>query len=126
VSSELIERYRRLARAALADDRGAMRAASIDLGYVGAHDPSEQVNALIDLLRMSSEPLRSPGHYDFGVSDLFERVYARGREMFYSGAFSTVPAPETMFLHRKFMGAFMLCRRLRARVDLGGMLTPYL
>lgn len=126
VSSELIERYRRLARAALADDRGAMRAASIDLGYVGANDRSEQVNALIDLLRMSSEPLRSPGRYDFGVSDLFERVYARGREMFYSGAFSTVPAPETMFLHRKFMGAFMLCRRLRARVDLGGMLRPYL
>lgn len=126
VSSELIARYRQLARAALADDRGAMRAASIDLGYVGANDPSEQVNALIDLLRMSSEPLRSPGRYDFGVSDLFERVYARGREMFYSGAFSTVPAPETMFLHRKFMGAFMLCRRLRARVDLGGMLRPYL
>ncbi len=47
---------------------------------------------MIDLLRMSSEPLRSPGHYDFGVSDLFERVYARGRELFHSGAFSTAPA----------------------------------
>jgi predicted unusual protein kinase regulating ubiquinone biosynthesis (AarF/ABC1/UbiB family) len=126
VSSVLVDRYRRLAQAAFADDREAMRAASVDLGYVGAQDPGEQVDALIELLRMSSEPLRSPGRYDFGVSDLFERVYARGREMFYSGAFSTVPAPETMFLHRKFMGAFMLCRRLRARVDLGGMLTPYL
>lgn len=126
VRSDFVERYRQLARAAFDDDRAAMRAASIDLGYVGANDPSEQVNALIDLLRISSEPLRSPGHYDFGVSDLYERAYARGREMFYSGAFSTVPAPETMFLHRKFMGVFMLCRRLRARVDLGGMLRPYL
>jgi aarF domain-containing kinase len=126
VPATLVERYRRLADAAVADDRDAMRAASIDLGYVGAQDPTDQVDALVDLLRMSSEPLRRPGRYDFGLSDLFERVYARGREMFYSGAFSTVPAPETMFLHRKFMGAFMLCRRLRARVDLGGMLKPYL
>lgn len=126
VADALIERYRRLAHAALADDRAAMRAASIELGYVGASDPSDRVEALLDLLRLASEPLRSTGHYDFGLSDLFERVYARGREMFYSGAFSTMPAPETMFLHRKFMGAFMLCRRLRARVDLGALLAPHL
>jgi hypothetical protein len=31
-----------------------------------------------------------------------------------------------MFLHRKFIGTFMLCRRLRARVDLRGMLAEYL
>jgi predicted unusual protein kinase regulating ubiquinone biosynthesis (AarF/ABC1/UbiB family) len=126
VAPALVDSYRRLARAAVADDRAAIRAASIDLGYVGAQDAVDRVDALIDLLRLAGEPLRSPGRYDFGVSDLFERVYARGREMFYSGVFSTVPAPETMFLHRKFMGAFMLCRRLRARVDLGGMLEPHL
>lgn len=126
VSSRLIESYRRLARAALADDPAAIRDAALELGYVGAHDPGQQVAALIELLRLAGEPVRSPGLYDFGQSDLFERVYARGRELFYSGAFSSVPAAETMFLHRKFMGAFMLCRRLRARVDLGRLLTPYL
>ncbi|MGB7550942.1 MAG: hypothetical protein WBM15_05185 [Chromatiaceae bacterium] len=30
-----------------------------------------------------------------------------------------------MFLHRKFVGILMLCRRLRTRVDLAGMLRPY-
>jgi predicted unusual protein kinase regulating ubiquinone biosynthesis (AarF/ABC1/UbiB family) len=126
VSEDLVECYRRLARAAIDDDREAMRAASIALGYVGASDGREQVDALIDLLRLASEPLRAPGCYDFGVSDLFERVYARGRALFYSGAFSSVPAPETLFLHRKFMGAFMICRRLRARVDLGALLSEAL
>ncbi len=118
VSPELVAGYRRLARAVIADDRAEMRAAAVALGYMGANDPVEQVEAMLDLLRMSAEPLRQPGQYDFGTSDLFERVYRRGREMFYSGVFSTAPAAETLFLHRKFMGSFMLSRRLRARVQL--------
>lgn len=126
VPPALVEAYSRLAHAAVADDAQAMRAASVAIGYVAEHDPSPQVDALIGLLRLAGEPLRNPEPYDFARSDLFERVYARGRELFYSGAFSSVPATETLFLHRKFMGTFMLCRRLRARVDLAGMLTPLL
>ncbi|AFL75112.1 ABC1 kinase family protein [Thiocystis violascens] len=118
VASALVDEFRRLAQAAIRDDRPAMRAASVALGYMGEDDPREHVDAMIEMLCLSAEPLREPGHYDFGASDLFERVYRRGREMFHSGVFSTAPAPETMFLHRKFMGSFMLSRRLRARVDL--------
>lgn len=118
VAPELIERYRRLATSALADDRAAMRAACVAIGYVGEQDPDQHVDAMIDLLQLAAEPLKHPGVYDFSTSDLFERVYHRGRAMFHSGIFTTAPAPETMFLHRKLMGSFMLSRRLRARVDL--------
>lgn len=121
VAPALVEQYRRLFQAAIEDDREAMRAAAVSLGYMGADDPREQVEAMIDMLCLSAEPLRSPGHYDFGASDLFERVFHRGRELFRSGVFSTVPAADTMFLHRKFMGSAMLSRRLRARVDLMSM-----
>ncbi|MBK1716124.1 ABC1 kinase family protein [Thiocystis violacea] len=118
VAPALVESYRQLARSAIANDRAGMRAASVALGYVGENDPGEHIDAMMDLLQMASEPLRQAGHYDFGLSDLFERVYHQGRDMFHSGVFSTAPAPETMFLHRKFMGSFMLSRRLRARVEL--------
>lgn len=121
VAPELVASYRQLARAAIADDAQGLHAAAVALGYVGAGDPPEQVRTMVDLLRMAAEPLRQPGHYDFSQSDLFERVYRQGRELFHSGVFSTVPAAETMFLHRKFMGSFMLARRLRARVDLSAM-----
>ncbi|NEV60624.1 ABC1 kinase family protein [Thiorhodococcus minor] len=121
VSAKLVEQYRALAQSALAKDRGAMRSACVALGYVGENDPSEHVDAMVDLLEMAAEPLKHPGHYDFGTSNLFERVYHSGRELFHSGAFTTAPAPDTMFLHRKFMGSFMLSRRLRARVDLAEM-----
>jgi aarF domain-containing kinase len=126
VSPTLVECYRNLARAALADDRAAMHAACVSLGYVGEHDSRAHVNAMLDLLQLANEPLKHPGVYDFSTSDLFERVYQRGREMFYSGVFSTAPAPETMLLHRKFIGSFMLARRLRARVDLAEMAREWI
>jgi hypothetical protein len=46
--------------------------------------------------------------------------------MFNDKMFNHMPEPATMFLQRKFAGIFMLCRRLRAQVDLGTMLAPYL
>ncbi|AHF05232.1 ABC transporter [Marichromatium purpuratum 984] len=121
VEPELIAEFRRLALAAVNDDRDGLRASSIAIGYMGENDPSPQVEAMLDLLQLSAEPLRDSSGYDFGASNIFERAYHQGRDLFQSGAFSTTPAPDTMFLHRKFMGSFMLSRRLRARVDLAAM-----
>ncbi len=115
---QLVGCYRQLAQALIQGDRLGIRDAAIALGYVGAHDPPNQIAALLDLLELAAEPLRSPGVYDFGSSDLFERVYRQGRMLFQSGVFSSAPAPETLFVHRKLMGSFMLARRLRARVEL--------
>jgi predicted unusual protein kinase regulating ubiquinone biosynthesis (AarF/ABC1/UbiB family) len=126
VDAALVENYRLMARAAMADDADGMRDSAVALGYVGAEDPLDKSAALVELIRMSGEVLRHRGAYDFGASDLFERVYNRGRELFLDDAFTRFPDPATMFLHRKFVGTFMLCRRLRARVDLRGMLEEYL
>lgn len=125
VPAPLIEGYRRLARATLNGDRAAMREGAIDLGYIGAEEPPAQVERLLDLIALSGEVISSDGPYDFGRSTLFERVFARGRDMFNDQMFNHMPEPATMFLQRKFAGIFMLCRRLRAEVDLRAMLEPY-
>jgi len=31
-----------------------------------------------------------------------------------------------VFLHRKLVGSFLLCARIRARVDMRGLLEPFL
>jgi predicted unusual protein kinase regulating ubiquinone biosynthesis (AarF/ABC1/UbiB family) len=126
VDRHLVEGYRRMACAAMTDDAAGMRESAVALGYLAADDPPARAAPLVELIRMSGELLRHDGPYDFGRSDLFERVYTRGRELFLDNAFTRFPEPATMFLHRKFVGTFMLCRRLRARVDLRDMLTAYL
>lgn len=125
VDTALVEAYRLMARSAMTDDVAGMRDSAVALGYIGTDDPPQKAAALVELIRMSGEVLRAEGAFDFGATDLFERVYNRGRELFLDDAFTRVPAPATMFLHRKFVGTFMLCRRLRARVDIRGMLREY-
>ena len=125
VPAEIAEHYLSLAHAALAEDDTGLRAASIALGYMSPDADPATAAALVQLIRLSSEVLR-PGIYDFGSTDLFERIYVKGRDMYMDEAFNQLPEPITMFLQRKFAGMFMLCRRLRARVDLRTLLDPYL
>ena len=125
VPGEIAEQYRALAHAALADDDAGLRQAAMALGLMAPDVDTATAKALVEMIRLSSEVLR-PGIYDFGSSDLFERLYVKGRDMYMDEAFTHLPEPITMFLQRKFAGMFMLCRRLRARVDLRGMLDPYL
>ncbi|MFP4147761.1 MAG: ABC1 kinase family protein [Halorhodospira sp.] len=126
VGSELVALFRRMGRAARDRDRTALQGICEAMGYLRPDAPREEVRSMLDLLDMTSEPLRHNGPYDFGSSDLFERVYHRGRAMFFSDRFASTPMADTLFLHRKFMGTFLLCRRLRARVDLQAQLGPYL
>ena len=126
VGGELVAAYRRMGRAARDGDRQGLRESAAALGYIDAGTSEAEVEALLELLEMTSEPLRQAGAYDFGASELFERVYYRGRAMFLDQQFSRAPAPETLFLHRKFMGTFMLCRRLRARVDIAALMAEHL
>ncbi|AFL73979.1 ABC1 kinase family protein [Thiocystis violascens] len=126
VPPAIVSGYRDLIRAAMADDRAAMYQSAIALGFAREDTPLEQTEAMLDLMRLSSEMMRHQGPYDFGASDLFKRIYERGRQLHEEGAFSQLPDPSSMFLYRKFLGAFMLCRRLRARVDLPRLLEPYL
>ncbi|EIC21175.1 ABC1 kinase family protein [Thiorhodovibrio frisius] len=126
IAPSLVAGFRRLAAAGMADDVPAMHQAIIDLGYLRADAPRQNVDALTELMRLSGEMLRTEGIYDFGTSDLFERIYQRGRELYLAGAFSELPDPSSLFLHRKFVGTFMLCRRLRARIDFRAMMTRHL
>ncbi|TVQ84964.1 MAG: AarF/ABC1/UbiB kinase family protein [Chromatiaceae bacterium] len=118
--------YRDLARAALASDRARIRAAAIALGYLAADATALETAALVELILLAGEVLRQPGRYDFATSDLFERVYRRGRDLFLAERFSRLPAPGTLFLHRKLVGTFMLCRRLQTGFNVQEMVGPYL
>ncbi len=126
VTPTLVEHYRRLGRAGLADDVDGLRDGAIALGYIDPDGEPEKIAELVGLIRLSGEVLRYDGPYDFGRSSLFERVFTRGRELYHESSFTRMPDPATLFLHRKFVGVFMLCRRLRARVDFARIMRQYL
>ena len=82
---------------------------------------------MLKVIRLACEPIVHKGIYDFGASDLIARARDAGIEMlFNSGGEFRAPPPETVFLHRKLVGSFLVCARIGARVNVQKLISAYL
>jgi hypothetical protein len=74
---------------------------------------------VVQLLLAVGEPLRATGLYDFGTSRLVKEVFEQGQAQFLETGYGQPPPADVLLLQRKFVGTFLLCAKLAARVDLG-------
>ena len=119
------ERYAQISRALIAGDHDATRRYAEEIGYLRPSDSPQHAERLLQVIRLVCEPIRHKGVYDFGSSDLAARARDAGIEMlFKSGGEFRAPPPETVFLHRKLVGSFLLCARIRARVNVHALVRP--
>lgn len=125
-SPEFAERYARICRAAIAGDREAIAKGATEAGYLPPDEREDRVEALVDLVLLVCEPIRSEGPYDFARSELALRARDASFDLAFRLGYLHTPPPETAFLHRKLAGAYLLLARLRARVDARGLLLPFL
>ena len=121
VSDTRMRQLRALGQAVLGEDRSATEQAAWALELL---DPGDDANTLtqnvatLTLLLALGEPLRHIGLYDFGRSTLVRRVFELGRAQLVNHGVGRAPPADLIWLQRKFVGTFLLCARLRARVDL--------
>jgi predicted unusual protein kinase regulating ubiquinone biosynthesis (AarF/ABC1/UbiB family) len=111
-----VERFARITRAVMDDDRELVAREAVRIGYATPEDPPERQQAAVDVIYLVCEPLRHKGRYDFSASDLPLRVKKLGYDLGMRGLIRA-PPPETIFLHRKLVGSFLLLARIGARVD---------
>jgi predicted unusual protein kinase regulating ubiquinone biosynthesis (AarF/ABC1/UbiB family) len=124
VPAELAARYAAIVRATIAGDRAAIRAGAEAIGYLAPGEREDRARGVEDLILLICEPLRHAGVYDFGRSKLPSRVRDLGFDLAFRKGFLRPPPPETVFLHRKLVGSFLLCARIRARVDVHALIRP--
>ena len=114
--------YAHAFEAAANSDRTALQGALQEIGFLRADTVAEVQSAFIDLFLFGCEPFRHRGAYDFAASKLPGRVRDVGLELaFRTGGFR-LPPPDAVFVNRKLVGTFLLCARLRARVDVRTLL----
>ena len=122
--AEFSERYATIVRATIAGDRRALRAAAEAIGYLPPGERDDRARGVEDLILLICEPIRHVGVYDFGRSKIPSRARDLGFDLAFRRGFLRPPPPETVFLHRKLVGSFLLCARIRARVDVNSLILP--
>jgi predicted unusual protein kinase regulating ubiquinone biosynthesis (AarF/ABC1/UbiB family) len=124
--ASFVAHYARITRAVIGGDREAIHREALAIGYLGVDDSPDRVGAATEIIMLVCEPLRHRGRYDFAASQLAARVRALGYELAVRRGLLRSPPPQTMFLHRKLVGSFLLLARLGARVDARALVLPFL
>lgn len=125
VREALAAEFRALLNAALDEDPERIRAAMLQIGYFDAATAPPHQDLILRMFDTAMAPLRQEAPFDFGTADLVERLQRMGRALGSERELTHVPPPDTLFLHRKIGGIYLLATRLKARVALRGMLERY-
>lgn len=118
IHPRLAASFRALLNAGLDGDAGASRRAMLEIGYFGPATAPHHQDLILRMFDTAMAPLRQETPFDFGRSDLLERLRDMGLAIGTDRDLMHVPPAETLFLHRKIGGMYLLGARLRARVAL--------
>lgn len=121
-----VNNYRKLAKAAIAEDHDKVVAAAERVGYAMGDADSEYRDLVLQLFLLALEPLRHEGPYDFARSDMSARMSEMAEEVTRFRDFWQAPPTEAVYFHRKLGGMFLLASRLKASVDVNGLIQRFI
>ncbi|MAM40327.1 MAG: ubiquinol-cytochrome C reductase [Altererythrobacter sp.] len=126
VSNAISQDYRRLLSAGLAEDREDVMTAAIEAGFVNPRALDRHPEAMRKAVDIAVTQMARPEPLDFGdrafVPEIRETVMpiAQDRDSWH------LPPAETLFVQRKISGTALLGARLKARVDVRGIVQRIL
>jgi predicted unusual protein kinase regulating ubiquinone biosynthesis (AarF/ABC1/UbiB family) len=125
IAADLASDFRALARVALDGGAEATRDAMLRIGYFGPTTAPHHQALIQSMFEVAMAPLRQNTPFDFGSSDLLERLRDMGLAIGNDRELAHVPPAATLFLHRKIGGMYLMAAKLRARVALRPMVEGY-
>lgn len=123
--ADFVESYRRACQGLVHGNRDAIRQAVFEIGYALPDDPEPMIDNAVRIIEVACEPLAHRGIYDFAHSGLVSRARDVGLDVILGKGLRS-PPPATMFLHRKLLGTFLICARLRAAINVHTLIEPFL
>lgn len=129
VPPDTVAAYRRLLKAGLEEDRPALRAALVEVGFispamVSRHGPT--LDALTEIVLGHVASSRSdPGLFHFDDRSFVAALREQAAPIAADRASWHLPPAETLFAQRKISGTALLCVRMKARLPLIGMVSGH-
>jgi len=125
IAPDLAADFRALARVALDGGADATRNAMLRIGYFGPATAPHHQALIQSMFEVAMVPLRQDSPFDFGGSDLLERLRDLGLAIGNDRELAHVPPAATLFLHRKIGGMYLMATKLRAQAALRPMVEGY-
>jgi predicted unusual protein kinase regulating ubiquinone biosynthesis (AarF/ABC1/UbiB family) len=125
IAPELTADFRSLLNAALDRDTTTTRSAMQKIGYFDGKVAARHQALIMHMFETAMTPFRQDTAFDFGRTDLIERLRDMGLAMGNEQDLTHVPPAATLFLHRKIGGMYLLATKLKARVALRPMVEAY-
>ena len=125
VNVKIADSYRRLITAALNGDRDTVREESVATGFVGAAAVARHrgpIDAMIDVI---VGELNRPGLFDFGDRGFVNILRDQGMDVAADRSAWHIPPTDLLFIQRKISGMALLAARLKARIDIRGLVDEH-
>lgn len=124
--SDFVNLYRELMSGVFHSDSERVRSAVLNIGLMSENLSPDLQNFIVSMCFDACEPILTAGKYDFGSSDLGKRLQERGMSLSDNEAFWHVPPANSVFLHRKLGGVFLLASNLKARVNVNAIAAEHI
>jgi aarF domain-containing kinase len=113
-SSEFIDNYIQIIRAAADNNPQRIKELSIEGGFLTGYETREMIDAHVNAVMILGEGFRTDKPFDFGAQNTTRSIHKLIPVML---KHRLTPPPEDSYsLHRKMSGAFLLCSKLRSKV----------
>jgi predicted unusual protein kinase regulating ubiquinone biosynthesis (AarF/ABC1/UbiB family) len=117
--------YRGLLTAGLNGDRDAVRKAAVVAGFLGDQTVARHPVLIDRMIDVILGEMNRPGAFDFGDRAFVTVLRDQGIEIGQDRAAWHMPPIEMLFAQRKISGTALLAARLKAKVDVRGMVERY-
>jgi predicted unusual protein kinase regulating ubiquinone biosynthesis (AarF/ABC1/UbiB family) len=125
VDAKIAAGYRRLITAALNGDCDTVREEAVATGFVGEAAVArhrDRIDAMIDVI---VGELNRPGLFDFGDRGFVNILRDQGMDMAADRSAWHIPPTDLLFIQRKISGMALLAARLKARIDIRGLVDEH-
>lgn len=125
VQAETARGYHALLMAGLDGSRDAVRAAGLSAGFFNPAAVERHPQAIDAMIDVIIAEISKPGPFDFGDRAFVGTMREEGMTIAQDRAAWHIPPVDTLFVQRKISGTALLAARLKARVDVRGLVEGW-
>lgn len=123
---KIADAYLEAIKGCIAKDKNQVISALQQIGLLSPDVPGGHSDLIFRICMDASDPIQKDEVYDFGISDIGSRMQEASFALNDAKQFWHAPPADSVYLHRKVGGLFLLACRLKAKVNVQSILSRYL